>query len=119
MSFVNLTAKFKDTKSTCGAATCTVTSVHGGALRNWSKDKLSEAHRMLLRKAVPRCRVCDDTMVEPTVCDSEKDKFRRGEPATCDSCYEVSLFSNWELVSVMRSVLAWFFFVQLMFSPRK
>ena len=94
MAFAYLTARFKDTKSTCGAATCTVTSVDGGKDGNWAEDSYSETHRMLLRIAVQRCRVCNGAMIEPKLYASERDNFLRGDPATCDSCYTVSVFSH-------------------------
>ena len=46
-----LTAPFKDTKSTCGAAISTVTSVVSGADSDWKEDTKSETERILRNKA--------------------------------------------------------------------
>ena len=93
-------ARFKDTKSTCGAATSTVTSVEGGAGIEWKKDKHSEAQRILLKKWANQqhtCRVCKKTTADIKFSISEKDKLRKGKPATCESCYSVGVLGYWML----------------------
>ena len=90
------TAPFKETESTCGAATCTVTSVNAGADHQWNEDTSSEAERILRKKAAinqHNCQVCKKAKPGAHFSESEKEKLRRGEPAICKSCYSVSALS--------------------------
>ena len=65
------TASFVDTKSTCGAATCTVTAVQCGAENNWSKadPQYTEAQNIMSqllvreRRAVKRLKQAADDCV--------------------------------------------------------
>ena len=88
-------ARFKDTKSTCGAATSTVTSVEGGAGIEWKKDKHSEAQRILLKKWANQqhtCRVCKKAKSANKYSVSEQTtQLLKGKPVTCDSCYLVGV----------------------------
>ena len=91
--FTHLAARFKETKSTCGAATCTVTSVNCAADGDWSKDQRSETQRILSRKAAGarsslKCRVCDKGSTETTFSSSLE---LAGDRITCDSCKPVNM----------------------------
>ena len=92
----HLTARFKDTKSTCGTATCTVTSVKCVEGDDWSKDMRSETLRILSRKAAQiglslKCRVCGEGTAEITLSPSQTAKFLKGDPNACDACYPVDI----------------------------
>ena len=87
-------APFKDTKSTCGAATCTVTSVDASAGRAWKDDKYSESERILLKKwdnQQHTCRVCEEIAPAYKYSVSENDELGKGKLATCESCYLVGI----------------------------
>ena len=92
-----MTARFIETKSTCGAATCTITSVKGVEGGDWSEDCRSETLRILCRKAAElrlslKCRVCDKGTTEITFSSSQIAKFFTGDAIVCDSCNPVDMY---------------------------
>ena len=94
--------RFIETKSTCGAATCTVTSVKGIESGVWSTDQRSETLRILSRKAAElrlslKCRVCDKGSTEITFSASETARFLRGDSVICDSCNPVEIYFSKEV----------------------
>ena len=87
-----LTAPFVETKSTCGAAISTTTSVDGGADDDWKQDENGDdIKKLMLRKIAlqVKCGICDKTKAETKFSSSEEIKLRRGEPGTCQSCHPV------------------------------
>ena len=104
ITYIYLTAPFVDTKSTCGAAISTTTTVDGGADDDWKQDENGDdIKKLMLRKIALqlKCRICGKTEAETEFSSSEAIKLHRGEQVTCQSCHPVGLRSGRDFCAVM------------------